>query len=735
MKHKLLTASAALPLALMLGGGAIYCLVTAFGLPVEESGRLWMVWALCALGGCVLYSIPNGGLLTAVGSIAAIFWLWNRPGISVALRALICRISLVYHNGYGWGVVQYSGLDWAATDLDPLFACLGGILAFVAAAVVVKGRGGIAAIILSLPPLVATMVVNDTPPDALPLFFYLTAVVLLMLTRFVARRDPVQGAKLAAIAIVPTALVLGGLFLLCPKDTYVNKAQERLDAVTNWWKTSVVSMFQGSSGLGQDLTPTPTASARTQLGSLGPRRIFPYEVMKVTADFDGPLYLRGQDYDKYDGLSWTSTLDRAEYLPTSTYFSHRGKVTVTTKQPMAVQYIPSYQAKPQSLTNGRLDNPDGLTEFQWSVSKFAGFSDMWSSYNLDMSVFDRYLELPDATLEWAEPMVEQILREWASQSLSIDSFVYSIDEEGYIISVDDSTSSVPNDTDMSTMNYIVRNSDMVQIITNYVNNSARYSLNTGRMDDSYTDFAQWFLEDSDTGYCVHFATAAAVLLRAAGIPARYVTGYMVNCEAGKPVTVESDRAHAWVEYYDEFLNTWVIIEPTPPDLSEDEPEDESVTAPPPVTQPLTEPAETETTAPTEPATRPGQNGGDVQVDIAIEEVRAWEILRWFVLAIAAFAAIVLQRLIRIALRRRALTGGPNRRALGLWQDVERISAFLKQEPPENLLELAQKAKFSQHELTKEELHRFTAWLKDARKDLQARPLLHRIWCRYVLALW
>ena len=725
MKHKLLTASAALPLALMLGGGAIWCLVTAFGLSVEEAGRLWMIWALCALAGSLLCSIPNGGLLATAGSFAALFWLWNKPEISDAIRALICRLSVFYNSGYGWGVVQYAGLDWQTVSLDPLFACWGGVIALVAAAAVIKGRGGLVAMFLSLPPIVSTMVVNDTPPAALPLFFYLTAVVLLMLTRFVARRDALQGARLAAMAILPTALVLGGLLLLCPKDTYVNKAQERLDAVTNWWKTSVVSLFQGNNGLGQDLTPTPTASARTSLGSLGPRRVIPYEVMTVTADFNGPLYLRGQDYDKYDGMSWTATLNREEYLPTSTYFSHRGKATVTTKQPLAVQYIPSYQAKPQSLTNGRLDNPDGLSEFQWSVSKFAGFPDMWGSYCIDRSTLDHYLELPDATLEWAEPLVDQIIYEvLASEGYVIDRDAVHVDRTTGTVTVK-----------MDDYGYVESHTNSAQAIVDYVANSAAYSLNTGRMDEGYGDFAQWFLEDSDTGYCVHFATAATVLLRAAGIPARYVTGYMVNCEAGKTVTVESDRAHAWVEYYDDNLNTWLIAEPTPPDLSDDEPEDESVTAPPPVTQPLTEPEETETTAPTEPATRPGQNGGDVQVDISVEEVKAWEILRWFILVAVIFAAIILQRLIRIALRRRSLTGGPNRRALGLWQEVERISAALKQEPPEELLELAQKAKFSQYELTKEELHRFTAWLKAARKDLRSRPVFQRIWCRYVLALW
>ena len=701
MKHKLLTASAAFPLAMMLGGGAIYCLVTGFGLPVEDPKLLLTVWVLCALGGCVLFSIPKAGLPAVAASASAMFWLWSSWEVAQPFRALICRISVVYDQGYGWGPVRFAGLDWETVTLDPLLACWGGLVVIAAAAAVVKGRGGIAAIILSLPPLVSTMVVTDTPPAALPLFFYLTAVVLLMLTRFVARRDPVQGAKLAAMAILPTALVLGSLFLLCPQDTYVNKAQQRLDALSNWWDTSVVSLFRGS-GLGEDLTPTPTASASTRLGSLGPRRIIPYEVMTVTADFDGPLYLRGQDYDKYDGMSWTATIGRNESLTKSPHTSKRGEVTVITKNPIAVAYLPYYHSQNYAITDGRIENTTAQTEFRWSVHSL-NRPDRFSVHGMiSGELLDPYNELPQSTLDWAKNYAMDI---WTGYGLS------------------------------SSELEIATNAGIANIIADYVANSATYSLNTGRMDDSYTDFAQWFLAESDTGYCVHFATAATVLLRAAGIPARYVTGYLVNCEAGEPVIVESDRAHAWVEYYDEFLNTWVIIEPTPPDLSEDEPEDESVTAPPPVTQPLTEPEETETTAPTEPATRPGQNGGDVQVDITIEEVRAWEILRWFVLAAVIFSSIILQRMIRIALRRRTLTGGPNRRALGLWQEVERISAFLKQEPPEELLELAQKAKFSQHQLTKDELHRFTAWLKEARKDLRSRPILHRIWCRYVLALW
>ena len=62
-------------------------------------------------------------------------------------------------------------------------------------------------------------------------------------------------------------------------------------------------------------------------------------------------------------------------------------------------------------------------------------------------------------------------------------------------------------------------------IGDYVRNSAVYDTQTAAMPGNQKDFVRWFLEDSDKGYCVHFASAAAVLLQASGIPARYVTGY------------------------------------------------------------------------------------------------------------------------------------------------------------------------------------------------------------------
>lgn len=98
-------------------------------------------------------------------------------------------------------------------------------------------------------------------------------------------------------------------------------------------------------------------------------------------------------------------------------------------------------------------------------------------------------------------------------------------------------------------------------------------------------------------------------------------------------------------------------------------------------------------------------------------------------------AVTVQRSIRIRLRRgRQQTARPNARGLAMWQETEQLSRLLHQPSPETLEALAQKAKFSQHTLTAEELEQFTAYLTDARHQLEQKPLYLRLVYRYLYAV-
>lgn len=75
-----------------------------------------------------------------------------------------------------------------------------------------------------------------------------------------------------------------------------------------------------------------------------------------------------------------------------------------------------------------------------------------------------------------------------------------------------------------------------------------------------------FLEQRLPGHCELFASGGAILLRLAGVPTRYVTGYVATeyNSAGSYWVVRRRDAHAWLEAYDDELHRWVTVECTPP---------------------------------------------------------------------------------------------------------------------------------------------------------------------------
>ena len=85
-------------------------------------------------------------------------------------------------------------------------------------------------------------------------------------------------------------------------------------------------------------------------------------------------------------------------------------------------------------------------------------------------------------------------------------------------------------------------------------------------DNSYNRSAtplSRFLLKTRAGHCEYFATATVLLLREAGIPARYAVGYSVH-EAGMDGYVVRQRdAHAWCLVWNEQKKTWDDFDTTP----------------------------------------------------------------------------------------------------------------------------------------------------------------------------
>ena len=99
-------------------------------------------------------------------------------------------------------------------------------------------------------------------------------------------------------------------------------------------------------------------------------------------------------------------------------------------------------------------------------------------------------------------------------------------------------------------------------IETYLKKNYRYSLNV-KPPRGHINPILYFLFQSKTGFCEHYATAMTLMLRSAGIPARIATGFLggeLNTYGGYLI-VRQRNAHTWVEA---FINdSWERFDPTP----------------------------------------------------------------------------------------------------------------------------------------------------------------------------
>jgi len=71
------------------------------------------------------------------------------------------------------------------------------------------------------------------------------------------------------------------------------------------------------------------------------------------------------------------------------------------------------------------------------------------------------------------------------------------------------------------------------------------------------------IDNPTSAVCLEFTDLFVGLARAAGIPAREIDGYAYTQNSKeRPLSLVKDVLHAWPEYYDKDLETWVMIDPT-----------------------------------------------------------------------------------------------------------------------------------------------------------------------------
>lgn len=705
-------------LSFCLGIAVTGCIGSAFHLSYPDIPELLacLFWAGIT---CWIFPLKKGWVAIPVGwGIWIVFlWLGNaQEHFGYLLRTYFTTYSMAYGIRVPKSLLQFTG-----PEVSMALSVIGGIVTMLCGIGLGRLRSGRLAIAACVLPLLPCFVVTDTVPHEAFLCLLMVCVCLILLTQGVRRREPQKVNKLTCMLLVPVLLANICLFQANPQQTY-DKQPEELFSEEFWenlfpqWTLPAMT--------------TPTLSIPISLGdvdlqTVGPKQQSKDLAMEVETDLTGVLYLRGKSYAEYRGLSWSAPVfndDALEvqdgYLAYARYASEWPRLRIRTVLPQNLLYAAYYTPTQVSLRGGAFYNPSMETEYSMRVNPISdGWKTVYWMNNSGMTPaltkekaygMDAYLQLSQQTLKDAQKLLKR-------QGITEDMFVL----------------------------------DAVDAIGNYVRGSARYSLNTDFMPERETDFAMWFLEDSDTGYCVHFATAAAVLLRAAGIPSRFVEGYVTRIDFEGTARVTEDQAHAWVEYWLPELG-WVILEATP---------EEGWTPPPPTepTQPVTRPTQptipteptqlpTRPTGPTEPSqTRPTEvptvpattaPGTDPLEPPSRDLTWMWIWLQKLLVVILVIAAVVGQWRLRLYLRRLWMRkGDPNVQALRRWRWSKQLAKLRRQDVPEALMELALKAKFSQHTISAEELAMFDGYFIRSQEHLQTKIWPLRWLYRVIFAVY
>jgi protein-glutamine gamma-glutamyltransferase len=272
----------------------------------------------------------------------------------------------------------------------------------------------------------------------------------------------------------------------------------------------------GITGLSEDMAP----------GSIS--HLITSNEVAFRVSFDGEipaqdkLYWRGPVMAVFDGRHWTQArTGRINHINAPQDIGQT-RYTVTL-EPHGKHWIFALDLPLQILPKSFLTTEYQLTSYKPinDLKRYSMSSTLTYRLGLDED-FD-YLVLTTSVNEERNPKTIALGRSWARKF----------------------------DTDMEIIQYA---------LSQFREQNFVYTLNPPMLGENATDE---FLFETRRGFCEHYASSFALLMRAAGIPTRIVTGYQggeLN-EVGNYLIVRQSDAHAWTEVWLDDRG-WVRIDPT-----------------------------------------------------------------------------------------------------------------------------------------------------------------------------
>lgn len=675
-------------------------LADTFGLPVSAMLTVHLL-VLCTLL-WVARCFAKPAIFAALGCVVYLCCVLLMSDDSIIAQAaeLIDRIGRTYTLRYSSVVLTLTGGE-GAEDVTFAASLLGFLIACVVMGTLTASSARISAVILSTVPFFAAAIcVTGTPAQwQIVMLLVFWALVFATGPSFMPEQD--SSGKVLAVLIVPvTALICILLFLVEPKsynydrdvsdwerrlESFGERIAQALDIVD---VTTVAEDAPSKSGgmKEPEVSYTPGMRWGSGDGSLDLRCERDdiddsVVIMTVKAETSGYMYLRSISFGDYTGTGWMSAEDAplssagfaARAVKNSSNASEHNVVIELEAASRELAHLPYF-----TDTDGCdycADNP-GTDAYTVDYAAFSG----------DVST----LSVPDDMSG-----DELIYREYAH-----DVFTALPDAAAAQLLEIAEHSGIQRD-----------DPGVINSIAGLVQSRVEYSLDTAPYPTE--DFAVYFFTQAESGYCVHYATAACAMYRALGIPARVVDGFLAETRAGRRCDVTAQQEHAWVEVYFDGIG-WIPVEVTgsygegQAQQEQDTPEDVLAASQETDThQPETAPV-IETPAPAE-SSAPAMSVGIVtneesesapKLTVLAVILRALVIILIIILTVFA---VFSKRYADVALRRRSFYQNDRKKAaIAVYKYAKRLEAYGGTMP--EFIEInAEKAFYSLHDISPVEM--------------------------------
>lgn len=269
-------------------------------------------------------------------------------------------------------------------------------------------------------------------------------------------------------------------------------------------------------------------------------------MLQIKTEKDVSVYLRERSYGNYDGRMWSSMSEYTQYLEGT--HSYNYLVSIALQNSGLISTV--MDIRNVATTAYHLPYFTSMQEHRYDIQKSdtAYFGD-GTEYSLYFYSYDGF-----------GGKIKDLLGDYSDEELAYRAFVY----ENYL-TIDDETLSYMNGL-IAENGFYKDDLKIISRVAKYIQNSAAYNLEYDRGLDGEDNIVIAFLDTYKEGICQHYASAATLLFRALGIPARYTVGYMGQGKTGVWSDVTNKMAHAWVEVYIDTIG-WIPVEVTGSDNS------------------------------------------------------------------------------------------------------------------------------------------------------------------------